>query len=260
MTSNDYEARGVRLELEGGVARVTLCRPDRRNAQTPSMWAALAEIGASLPADVRVVVLSGEGPSFSAGLDRRMLSPEGVPGEQSLDLGGSSDAEAADRIDVYQQGFTWLRNPQFVSIAAVRGHAIGAGFQLALQCDIRVAAEDAQFCMFEPALGLVPDLGGTQPLLDLIGYARAVEICATARRVGATEAERIGLANLVVEGDQLDVAVTDLIAALSSTNHTAVTETKRLLLGARDRSYDDQRRAERAAQVQRLRALLALAP
>jgi enoyl-CoA hydratase/carnithine racemase len=224
------------------------------------MWAALAEIGASLPADVRVVVLSGEGPSFSAGLDRRMLSPEGVPGEQSLDLGGSSDAEAADRIDVYQQGFTWLRNPQFVSIAAVRGHAIGAGFQLALQCDIRVAAEDAQFCMFEPALGLVPDLGGTQPLLDLIGYARAVEICATARRVGATEAERIGLANLVVEGDQLDVAVTDLIAALSSTNHTAVTETKRLLLGARDRSYDDQRRAERAAQVQRLRALLALAP
>ncbi len=223
------------------------------------MWFALAEIGAALPSDVRVVVLSGDGSSFSAGLDRRMLSPEGVPGEPSLDLGSASDAEAADRIDTYQQGFTWLRDPAFVSVAAVQGHAIGAGFQLALHCDIRIAAEDVQFCMFEPALGLVPDLGGTQLLVDAIGYAKAVEICATARRVGAAEAERIGLANLVVPGDQLPAAVDDLVAALLSTNVDATRETKRLLLGARDRSYDEQRRAEREAQVQRLRALLSLA-
>jgi enoyl-CoA hydratase/carnithine racemase len=114
--------------------------------------------------------------------------------------------------------------------------------------------------MFEPALGLVPDLGGTQLLLDAIGYAKALEICATARRFGASEAERSGLVNLVVAADQLDAAVDDLIAALLSTNHRAVIETKRLLLGARNRDYDDQRRAERDAQVQRLRALLALAP
>ena len=221
------------------------------------MWAALAEIGASLPADVRVVVLRGEGSSFSAGLDRRMLSPEGVPGEPSLDLGARSDAEAADGIDVYQQGFTWLRNPAFISMAAVQGHAIGAGFQLALHCDIRIAADDAQFCMFEPALGLVPDLGGTQLLLDAIGYAKAIEICATARRVGAAEAERSGLVNLTVSLDQLGGAVDDLVTALLSTNRDATTETKRLLLGARNRDYDDQRLAEREAQVQRLRALLA---
>jgi enoyl-CoA hydratase/carnithine racemase len=223
------------------------------------MWFALAEIGASLPADVRVVVLSGEGSSFSAGLDRRMLSPEGVPGEGKLDLTGT-DAEAADVIATYQAGFTWLRSPDFISVAAVRGHAIGAGFQLALHCDIRVATEDAQFTMFEPALGMVPDLGGTQLLLDAIGYAKAIEICATARRFGAAEAQQSGLTNLVVADDQLDAAVDDLVAALQSTNHTAVTETKRLLLGARDRGYDDQRRAEREAQVQRLRALLALTP
>jgi enoyl-CoA hydratase/carnithine racemase len=223
------------------------------------MWFALAEIGASLPADVRVVVLSGEGSSFSAGLDRRMLSAEGVPGEGKLDLTGN-DAEAADVIATYQAGFTWLRSPDFISVAAVRGHAIGAGFQLALHCDIRVASEDAQFTMFEPALGMVPDLGGTQLLVEAIGYAKAIEICATARRFGGAEAQQSGLANLVVHGDQLDAAVDDLVAALQSTNHTAVTETKRLLLGARDRSYDDQRRAEREAQVQRLRALLALAP
>jgi enoyl-CoA hydratase/carnithine racemase len=223
------------------------------------MWFALAEIGASLPADVRVVVLSGEGSSFSAGLDRRMLSAEGVPGEGKLDLTGN-DAEAADVIATYQAGFTWLRSPDFISVAAVRGHAIGAGFQLALHCDIRVTTEDAQFTMFEPALGMVPDLGGTQLLVEAIGYAKAIEICATARRFGAAEAQQSGLANLVVHGDQLGAAVDDLVAALQSTNHTAVTETKRLLLGARDRSYDDQRRAEREAQVQRLRALLALAP
>jgi enoyl-CoA hydratase/carnithine racemase len=223
------------------------------------MWFALAEIGASLPDGVRVVVVSGEGPSFSAGLDRRMLSPEGVPGEPSLDLTSRADSEAADVIDRYQQGFTWLRSPAFISVAAVRGHAIGAGFQLALHCDIRVVADDTQFSMFEPALGLVPDLGGTQLLLDAIGYAKAIEICATARRFNAAEAERTGLANIVVSGDQLDAAVNDLIAALLSTNREAVTETKRLLLGARDRSYDEQRRAERETQVQRLRALLSLA-
>ncbi len=223
------------------------------------MWFALAEIGASLPSDVRVVVVSGEGSSFSAGLDRRMLSPDGVPGEPSLDLGSRTDAEAADGIDAYQQGFSWLRDPRFVSIAAVQGHAIGAGFQLALHCDIRIATEDVQFCMFEPALGLVPDLGGTQLLLDAVGYAKAIEICATARRVGADEADRCGLVNLVVGHDQLAGTVDDLVAALLSTNRDAVTETKRLLLGARDRGYDDQRRAEREAQVQRLRALLSLA-
>jgi enoyl-CoA hydratase/carnithine racemase len=220
------------------------------------MWFALAEIGASLPADVRVVVVSGEGSSFSAGLDRRMLSPEGVPGEPSLDLGSRSDAEAADGIDAYQRGFSWLRDPAFISVAAVQGHAIGAGFQLALHCDIRVAAEDVQFCMFEPALGLVPDLGGTQLLLDAVGYAKAIEICATARRVGGEEALQSGLANLVVANDQLAGTVDDLVAALLTTNRDAVVETKRLLLGARNREYDDQRRAEREIQVQRLRALL----
>jgi enoyl-CoA hydratase/carnithine racemase len=223
------------------------------------MWAALAEVGATVPPDVRVVVLTGEGSSFSAGLDRRLLSPEGVAGED-FDLQARNDGEAADLIGVFQQGFTWLRDPGFVSIAAVQGHAIGAGFQLALGCDIRIAADDAQFSMFEPALGLVPDLAGTALLLDAVGYARALEICATARRVGAVEAERIGLVNMTVPAGDLGAAVDDLIAALSATNRDAVAATKQLLLDARDRDYDAQRRAEREAQVQRLRALLGAIP
>ena len=91
-----------------------------------------------------------------------------------------------------QAGFTWLRDPEIVSIAAVRGHAIGAGFQLALSCDLRVFADDAKVCMKEPALGLVPDLTGTKPLVDIVGLPRALEICLTARTVEARRGPRAG--------------------------------------------------------------------
>ena len=72
-------------------------------------------------------------------------------------------------------------DPSIVSIAAVQGHAIGAGFQLALACDLRILADDAKLCMKEPALGLVPDLTGTKPLVDIVGLPRAIELCLTAR-------------------------------------------------------------------------------
>jgi enoyl-CoA hydratase/carnithine racemase len=235
---------------------VTLCRPERRNAQTPATWLALGAIGDALPDEVRIVVVSGEGSSFSAGIDRRMFTPDGVPGEGSLaDVTGRSDDEAADVIASYQDGFRWLRNPEFVSVATVRGHAVGAGFQLALACDLRVAADDAMFTMAEPTLGLVPDLGGTQPLVQLVGYARALEICATGRRFNAGEAERAGMVNLVVPEAELDTATDDLIVALLSTDRDAVTATKRLLLDATQRDFDEQLQAERRAQLERLRAL-----
>jgi len=216
------------------------------------MWLALAEFGEQLPTSVRAVVVTGNGPSFSAGLDRSVFGSLG-PGLQ----GAGADEEFLERIASYQAGFAWLRRPELVSVAAVQGHAIGAGFQLALACDIRVAAPDVQFRMAEPALGLVPDLGGTQALVDAVGYSRALEMCATNRSVGADEAERIGLVNLVVPADELPAAVDDLVAALSSTVHDAVTMTKALLLGARDRPYQQQLLAERQAQLIRLKALAA---
>ena len=227
---------------------MTLARPFKRNAQTPDTWLRLAEIGATLPADVRVVVVAGEGPSFSAGLDRSMFGT--LPAQLS-----QGDEAFLDIIASYQAGFTWLREPRFVSIAAVQGHAVGAGFQLALACDLRVSAEDAQYTMAEPSLGLVPDLGGTQVLVDLVGYARALEICATGRRVGAGEAGDIGLSNLVVPSDQLAAAVDDLAAAICGSPADAVSATKALLMGSRQRSYADQLLAERTAQMARIKAL-----
>ncbi|UQA96177.1 enoyl-CoA hydratase/isomerase family protein [Streptomyces halobius] len=247
---------GVRLTVDDDIATVTLANAAKRNAQSPAMWRALAEAGSLLPGNVRVVVLRGEGKSFSAGLDRQAFTPEGFPGEPSfIDLARGSDGDLDATIAAYQEAFTWWRRNDLVSIAAVQGHAIGAGFQLALACDLRVVAQDVQFAMRETSLGLVPDLTGTHPLVALVGYARALEICATGRFVRADEAERVGLANLVVPVDELDGAVADLAAALIAAPRDAVNETKALLAGAAGRTYEEQRTAERAAQARRLRDL-----
>ena len=247
---------GVRLTVDEAIATVTLTNPAKRNTQSPALWRTLTEAGRLLPGTVRVVVLRAEGKSFSAGLDRQAFTPEGFDGEPSLtDLARGSETELDATIAEYQEGFTWWRRSDLVSIAAVQGHAIGAGLQLALASDLRVVADDVQFAMRETSLGLVPDLTGTHPLVGLVGYARALEMCATGRFVQAEEAVRTGLANLVVPVDQLDDAVRDLASALLAAPRDAVIETKALLRGAQDRTYEEQRVAERAAQARRLRDL-----
>ncbi|MFI7012267.1 enoyl-CoA hydratase/isomerase family protein [Streptomyces sp. NPDC050145] len=250
---------GVQLIVDDTIATVTLTNPDKRNAQSPALWRALSEAGRSLPGSVRVVVLRGEGKSFSAGLDRQAFTPEGFDGEPSfIDLARGGEELLDSTIAEYQDAFTWLRRGDILSVAAVQGHAIGAGFQLALSCDLRVVADDVQFSMRETSLGLVPDLTGTHPLVGLVGYARALEICVTGRYVHADEAVRSGLANVAVPGDQLEDATRDLVAALVAAPRDAVVETKVLLQGAAGRTLDEQRAAERAAQGRRLRDLAGL--
>jgi enoyl-CoA hydratase/carnithine racemase len=254
-------ASGLRLELSGRRLDVILAAPERRNAQTPATWRAFAAVGTWAVEVADVVVLRGDGPSFSAGLDRRAFSPRGIPGEPGLfELAALAPDELDATLASYQAGFTvWSEGP-FVSVAAVRGHAVGAGFQLALACDVRIAADDVRFAMREPALGLVPDLSGTGALVDVVGYARAVEICSPARWVEAEEAERIGLVAAVVPADQL-AAVTDrLVGAILANPAAAVRATKALLRGASGRSPAERLAAERLAQGERLRALAREAP
>jgi enoyl-CoA hydratase/carnithine racemase len=255
MTPETLAEAGLQYAVDGSVATVTLDRPEVRNAQTPVMWHALRDLGAAIPDEVRIVVLRGSGHSFSAGLDRSMLDPATGDVARLLEL---DDAGISAAIDDYQQGFTWLRDPRFVSIAAVQGYAIGAGFQLALSCDLRVMTDDARFCMKESALGLVPDLTGTKPLVEAVGYSRALEICATARMVGAVEAVDLGLALIAVPADRLDATVADLVAALTAPLTGAVSETKRLLQSAAATDLEEQRRLEREAQTRRFRELAAL--
>lgn len=201
------------------------------------------------------MVLKGQGESFSAGLDRAMFTT-GVEGEPGLPQLAALDDAALDAVIAgFQGAFTWWQDPRLVTVAAVQGHAVGAGFQLALACDLRVLADDAQLAMRETSLGLVPDLAGTKPLVDAVGYARALEICVTGRWVGAQEAAAIGLAALVVPRADLDDATTDLAAALLGAPAGAVRATKALLQGAGGRSPTEQQAAEREAQAGRLREL-----
>jgi enoyl-CoA hydratase/carnithine racemase len=240
---------GFRLEIAGEVATITLDRADRLNSQVPDMWIWLGRAGALLPATVRIVVVRGAGRAFSAGLDRAVFG--------ELMNSEASPLETAD-IARYQAGFGWLARPDLVSVAAVQGHAIGAGFQLALACDIRIAADNVQFAMAETSLGLVPDLGGTKRLVELVGYSRAVDICLTARRIQAEEALRIGLVARVVALDALDAAVEELLRSMLGSPRDALIETKALLLAAAGRSQGEQEAAERAAQHRRLRDLRGL--
>ena len=241
---------GLRLDLDqpaAGAATVTLSRPRRRNAMTPGMWRGLAAIGRSLPFDVRVVVVRGDGPSFSAGIDLRLLGGEEVEGEEPLP--SPADPGFEDWIAGCQEGFDWLRHPSIVSVAAVHGHAIGAGFQLALACDLRILANDAQLAMREPTLGLVPDLLGTKPLVDNAGLPRALELCLTGRSVAAAEAQALRLAELVVPLAELDAAVGDLVAAILALDPATARATKALLAEAPGHTPQQQAAAERRTQA-----------
>ena len=225
------------------------------------MWRELRQIGRDISGEIRVAIVRGEGRAFSSGLDLNAVSdtPDTAATDFSIpQLARRDPAEAADVIARYQEAFSWLRRPDLVSIAAVRGHAIGAGFQLALACDLRLLTEDARFTMAEVALGLVPDLGGTKRLVELVGYGRALDICVTGRRVDAAEALGMGLATAVVPDGELDKAVTDLTGQILAAQRDAVVEIKALLLAAASRSFPEQEAAERAAQVRRIRDLVGL--
>jgi enoyl-CoA hydratase/carnithine racemase len=247
----------VRIERIGDTVHVTVCNPDARNAQTPATWRRLASVPSLLTDEIRAVVLRGEGVSFSAGLDRRMLTPEGVPGEESLLTLATYDDEQIDAfITQAQAAFAWWHRVPQVTIALVQGHAIGAGFQLALACDVMIVADDAKLAMRETSLGLVPDLAGTAPLVSRVGYSRAFEICARGRYVEADEAVRIGLAVAAVPMADWDSYLADFLAPILAAMPGAVSELKHLLSGAD--TAPDQLARERAAQTRRLTELRTL--
>ncbi|MPY95998.1 MAG: crotonase/enoyl-CoA hydratase family protein [Acidimicrobiia bacterium] len=181
--------------LEDGVADVRLNRADKMNALDPAMFAALVDVGEDLKADgrVRAVVLSGEGRSFCAGLD--FSSFEAMAGQG--DLGGSGGLKRGRITAPGQQAvYVWSEIPAPV-IAAVHGHALGGGFQLAIGADLRIVHPEAQLSVLEIRWGLVPDMTGTQLLPKLVGLDVAKELTFTGRMVSGAEAKELGLATRV---------------------------------------------------------------
>jgi enoyl-CoA hydratase/carnithine racemase len=216
-----------------------LDRPDRLNAQTPFTWAALREAGRSPPADVRPVVRRGPRLRPGPGGVRAGRDP-GAPGLPELAAmpGAEGDATTAG------SGGVQLAAPARPDLGRGRAAAIGAGFQLALACDLRVLADDATFTMAESRYGLVPGLGGTHPLVAAVGYAgRWRSADRTPGRRGRALA--IGLATIVVPRARWTRSPTwspRCIAAARRSPRPA------LLLGALGRDRDEQEAAERAAQ------------
>lgn len=202
------------------------------------------------------MVLRGEGTVFSAGIDLRTFTPEGVDGERIVQrIAAADDAEVADMIAGFQRAFTWWHErDDVITVAAVQGAAVGAGFQLALACDLRVAASDARFAMRETSLGLVPDLAGTHPLVRAVGYSRALELCATGRWLEAQEALAWGVVSAV--GDDLDALVASTVSGLLAAPDASLRSTKRVLRAALDQDAVAQRRTERENQIGLLRGML----
>ena len=170
--------------------------------------------GLACPDEVRVVIVCGEGASFSAGLDRS--AP--LDGRRPRCWAGWRSRRPRRRTrpsPASSAAFSWLADPRFVSIAAVSGHAIGAGFQLALACDLIVVADDAQFRMAEVSLGPGPRPRWHRPgWSGPSGISGPWKSARPGRHVRADEAVRIGLALACVPVDELDAAVADLAAAL----------------------------------------------
>ncbi|MGH8998860.1 MAG: enoyl-CoA hydratase/isomerase family protein, partial [Acidimicrobiia bacterium] len=186
------------FERQGPVGWLRLNRPDRLNAQVPQMWRELAELGGELQKDseLRALVVTGVGRSFSSGIDVSQFSADPLfqqPGSGTAQPNGRDPF--LDAIARFQEGFLILAELAVPTIAAVRGHALGAGFQLALACDLRIVARGTKLGMLEHRYGLVPDLGGTVWLPRLVGPAKAKELIWTAATFDAEEADRLGLVN-----------------------------------------------------------------
>jgi len=200
--------KGIRYEVSDGIGRMTLARPEARNAFTLEMidsWIGILTQASSDPT-VRVLVLTGEGSSFCAGAD---LSEIFETDETPL--------HRKDRLaqHIQQIGLITSRIDKPV-IAAVNGPAIGAGMDMALLCDIRVASTTARLSAAYVKVGVMPGNGAAYYLPRIVGMSKALELLLTGRSVEADEALALGIYSQVVEPDQLPAAVNELAATIAS--------------------------------------------
>ena len=191
----------IDCKADGGIARITLNRPDRLNSFTKAMHAELKDALANL-GDARVVILTGAGRGFCAGQD---LNDRAVAPGEAVDLGETVEASWNPLVR------TLAALPQPV-IARVNGVAAGAGANIALACDLVIAAKSAKFIQSFAALGLIPDSGGSWHLPRLVGQARALGLALTGEPLPAEKAADWGLIWKCVDDDQLD-SETDALAA-----------------------------------------------
>jgi 2-(1,2-epoxy-1,2-dihydrophenyl)acetyl-CoA isomerase len=219
----------IDFKTEGGIARLTLNRPDRLNSFTVQMHEEVRDALGRLDG-VRVLVLTGAGRGFCAGQD---LNDRAVAPGQAVDLGHSVET-------YYNPLIRTLTALPFPVIARVNGVAAGAGANIALACDIVIAARSAKFIQSFASIGLIPDSGGTWVLPRLVGQARALGLALTAEPLPAEKAAEWGLIWRAVEDDQLDAEIDALAAKFASAPTRGLAAIKRMIRSSWTHGLDDE--------------------
>lgn len=219
----------IEFKADGAIARITLNRPDRLNSFTVQMHEEVRDALANL-GDARVVVLTGAGRGFCAGQD---LNDRAVAPGEAVDLGETVEAQWNPLIR------TLTSLPQPV-IARVNGVAAGAGANIALACDIAIAAKSARFIQSFSSIGLIPDSGGTWALPRLVGQARALGLALTGEPLAAERAAEWGLIWKAVEDDALDAEVEGVAARLASLPPLGLAAIKEMIRASWQYSLDEE--------------------
>lgn len=220
----------IRTVQKDHIFEIILSRPEKRNAVQLQMLSEIeqAVLEAQQLAHIRLLVIRGEGESFSAGLD--LGSMGGIPER----FGDNWQQRPHVVTAAWQNPVNTLANTPIPTLALIHGYCLGAGLEIALACDFRYGTPDAQLSLAETRIGLIPDVGGTTRLMQIVGLAKAREMIYTARRIDGATAEKIGLLNGIYEQAQLHEAARALAAELATCAPLAIAAAKRVVQGILD--------------------------
>ena len=206
------------LDVQGSVATLTVDRPEKRNAMTRAMWAAVPGLLAEVERDVRVLLVTGAGPSFCAGADIGELLGGDDPADPMAGLRADNLAAQAA-----------LRAFPHPTIAVVRGHCIGGGVELAASCDLRFADDTAVFGVTPARIGVVYPPDPTRALVDLVGPATTKWLLFSGELLDAAAALRVGLVDELHSPDRLDARVQEFAAVLAGRSALTQRATKEIV-------------------------------
>lgn len=220
----------IRLTQDGAIAQMILNRPDKRNAIDLSLLEALdaALRQVERMAGLRALIVRGEGKAFSAGVDPALFSAQAERFGPDWRLHSRAITAEAQAI------FGRLERLELPTLCLIHGYCLGMALELALACDIRIAAEGAILGLPETRIGLIPDVGGTTRLTRLVGPARAKELIFSGRQFDAGQAERWGIVNYTVPAEQLEAKGLEMAAEFAQAAPLAVGMAKRVIDGLSD--------------------------